>query len=199
MKIIGIAGPIASGKSAVSQRLVELGAGLLDADKAGHEVLHEDEVKREIRSRWGDAVFTNTGDVDRKAVAAIVFQDDPAELQWLEKLSHPRIGKRLENELAKMRTQGYPAVVLDAALLFKAGWNSLCDVVLFIDRPREDCLQQARLRGWTDDQYAAREQLQLPVAEKKKRSDMVLNNSGSLEALLQQVDEFWKTISAKIE
>lgn len=192
MKIIGIAGPIASGKSAAANRLVELGAGVLDADKAGHVVLREDEVKREIRDRWGDDVFEK-GEVNRKAVAAIVFQeDDDSELKWLESVSHPRIRRQLERELDQLKSQGFPAAVLDAALLFEAGWNDLCDVVLFIDKPRDLCIEHAVSRGWSAEQYAARERRQLPVAEKKRRSDFVIDNSGSLEELIARVDEFWR-------
>lgn len=191
MKIIGIAGGIASGKSAVANRLAELGAGVLDADKAGHEVLRLDAVKASLLSRWGEAVFDDAGEVDRKAVAAIVFGDAPEELAWLEATTHPRIGEKLETELAAMNSAGEPAAVLDAALMFKAGWDRLCHVVLFVDAPPNDRLQRAMARGWTESQFHAREASQLPVAEKKRRSTHVLDNSKSLAELIEQVDQFW--------
>ena len=139
MKTIGIVGGVASGKSTVAKMLVELGAGILDADRTGHAVINEDaDVRAAILKRWGDAVFTAEGKIDRAAVAARVFAEDgrrDPELQFLQELLHPRIGVRLQEMGEKFDAAGKPAVVLDAPLLIEAGWKPFCDLVVMVDSP----------------------------------------------------------------
>jgi dephospho-CoA kinase len=196
MITIGLVGGVASGKSHVAQMLVELGAGLLDADRAGHAVLAEDtEVHQALRQQWGDAVFTADGLVDRAAIARRVFgEGDVArvERQFLENLLHPRIGKRLEALRTQFADEGKPAAVLDAPLLLEAGWTSLCDVVLMVDAPRDLRLQRARQRGWTEAQFSQREAAQWPVDDKRRAADVLISNDGSLPDLRQRVLEFWQ-------
>ena len=137
--------------------LVEHGAGLLDADRAGHAVLKEDlAVRQSVLQRWGNDVVAADGSIDRAAIAKRVFGKSDAEradLVFLESLLHPRIRDRLASEGRKLANSGIPAVVLDAPLLLEAGWKSLCDVVLFVDASRETRLARARGRGWTEAQF----------------------------------------------
>ena len=146
MIVIGLVGGIASGKSLVAQQLVELGAGWLDADRAGHEVLELEDVKRAIRQRWGDEVFTADGRVSRPAVGRRIFGDSPqavAERQFLEQLTHPRIGELMGRQAAALEEENKQALVLDAPLLMEAGWDRFCDKILFVDAPREVRLDRA--------------------------------------------------------
>lgn len=195
MKTIGLVGGVASGKSLVAKLLVAHGAGLLDADRAGHAVLAEDTVVQElVRERWGGAVFTATGEIDRKAVAAKVFAEGPSarlDREFLEELTHPRIAQRLRNEAGKFRASGRPAVVLDAALLFEAGWDEMCDMVVFVDSPHETRLARARTRGWSDAEFGRRESAQWSVEDKRRLADYVLNNDGTESELRQAVADFW--------
>lgn len=194
MKVIGIAGGVASGKSEVAKRLVQHGAHLLDADRAGHEVLREPEVKELIRKRWGNLVFTSQGEVNRAALAQIVFADTPSapqELSHLESISHPRIAQRLTAILSDLKQQKCVAAVLDAPVMFKAGWDKLCDIVVFVDTTRERRKSWAISRGWTDSELDAREDSQVPLNDKRARSDFVVDNRSSIEALFEQVDRFW--------
>jgi dephospho-CoA kinase len=97
-RIVGLLGGIASGKSLAAAQLVNLGAGLLDADAAGHEVLKRDDVRQAIRLRWGDGVFDAAGHVVRPALARLVFAVTPegrADLAYLEQITHPLIGELL--------------------------------------------------------------------------------------------------------
>jgi dephospho-CoA kinase len=138
MHVLGIVGGVASGKSLVSEQLQSLGAAVLDADKVGHAVLREPKVEAAVRARWGSGVFDESGRINRRAVARIVFAprpDGPPELSFLEQLTHPRITARLKAELEELRARGnVPAVVLDAALLFRGGWDKLCDRVRGLSR-----------------------------------------------------------------
>ena len=138
MRMIGLIGGVASGKSLVARQLEQCGAGILDADRAGHEVLRLPGVEAAARERWGAAIFDATGHIDRKRLAAIVFAgppEGPRERRYLEQLTHPAIGARLHEQAAHLADTGYPAAVLDAALLLEAGWDAMCDLVVFVDTP----------------------------------------------------------------
>jgi dephospho-CoA kinase len=194
MKTIGLVGGVASGKSAAARMLVELGAGLLDADRTGHAVLAEDaEVQAALRARWGESVFTAGGGVDRGAMARFVFAEGAAaEREFLEDLLHPRIRRRLETQRQEFAAAGKAAVVLDAPLLLEAGWGPMCDVVLMIDSPWETRLRRARERGWTEGEFARREAAQWPVDKKRRHANFVINNDGDIEQLRQAIQSFWQ-------
>lgn len=198
MILIGILGGVASGKSAVSNRLKTLGAVVLDADQMGHEVLREPEVKEELRRHWGETVFDAAGEVDRRKVAGIVFAATPQgedELTFLERLTHPRIGERLREQLEELRFRGVRAAVLDAPVMLKAGWDRMCDCIVFVDTPRHVRLARARQRGWTEVDFAAREEAQEPLETKRRRAGTILDNSSSWDQLYEQVDRFWHSLS----
>jgi dephospho-CoA kinase len=196
MKTIGLVGGVASGKSLAARMLVELGAGLLDADRTGHAVLGEDaEVREALRRRWGDSVFTAAGEVDRAAVAGRVFAEDDAgqaDREFLEGLLHPRIRRRLEEVRQHFAAQGMPAAVLDAPLLLEAGWGPMCDVVLMIDAPRDARLTWALQRGWTEADFARREAAQWAVDRKRRASDVVIANDGTVDELRSAVHRIWR-------
>ncbi len=196
MKTIGLVGGVASGKSRVARMLGELGAGLLDADRTGHDVLVEDlEVRDAVRQRWGKAVLAADGSIDRGAVAGRVFAEGnqgAADRRFLEELLHPRIRRRVEQQLEAFRAAGRPAVVLDAPLLLEAGWGPMCDVILLVDAPREVRLDRARQRGWSDDQFARREAAQWPVDRKRPHAGAVVLNGGTEDQLREAVRDFWR-------
>ncbi len=196
LKTIGLVGGVASGKSRVAQMLVEMGAGLVDADRAGHAVLAEDAVVQEaLRERWGSEVFKDDGTVDRSAIAKRVFAaGGTAELErrFLEDLLHPRIRRRLKAQIDQFAAEGRKVVVLDAALLFEAGWHPLSDLVVFVNATPEIRLTRARQRGWTEAQFKQREAAQWPVEEKRRSADVMLTNDGSEAELRQAVQELWE-------
>ena len=195
MLILGLVGGIASGKSVVADVLRDMGAVVLDADKAGHFVLREPEVIAELRKRWGDGILDSSGQVNRRAVAKIVFaQGNEAERKFLERLTHPRIERLLKQELEAVRNSSEPppVLVIDAALLFEAGWDKLCDKILFVDAPRDIRLERAVARGWSTEQFAAREAAQLPPEEKRARSHIVIRNVRTLENIREVLRLTWR-------
>jgi dephospho-CoA kinase len=197
MLTLGLVGGIASGKSQVAEYLRDLGAVVLDADRAGHEVLRQPEVIAALKSRWGEKILDASGQVSRRAVAKIVFgAGNEAEKRFLEQLTHPRIQMRMQQEIARAQalTPPPPALVLDAALLFEAGWERLCDKILFVDTPRDLRLERAVARGWSAEQFAAREAAQLPPEEKRARADIVIRNVRTLESLREVVRLTWRNL-----
>jgi dephospho-CoA kinase len=195
MKVIGLLGGVASGKSSVAKAIARRGAVILDADAAGHDALRQSAVKEAIRNRWGARVFDAGGDVNRRAVAEIVFADTTAardELKFLESVTHPLIAKSLSDQLAAINA---PVAVLDAAVMLKAGWDRHCDHIVFVDAPREVRLARARQRGWTEAQFDAREAAQERIERKRAASDYVLDNSGTPADLETAVDRLLTWLS----
>lgn len=200
MIVIGVVGGIGSGKSLVSQQLEELGAEVLQADRLGHDVLREPAVRDALRGRWGETVLDAEGEIDRKKVAGIVFAAPPAgpeELAFLEQVTHPRIAARMRQTIAQaVRPAGPAMLVLDAALLLEAGWDMLCDKLLFVDAPRTVRLDRAGRRGWTQAEFDAREAAQMPLADKRARADFVIDNASTPEHTRRQLNRIWQSLTA---
>jgi dephospho-CoA kinase len=170
---------------------------VLDADRAGHEVLRQAHVKDAARERWGDNIFSPDGEIERKRLAAIVFartDKGRRELEFLEKLTHPEIGRRLQTELNDLKRQGVQVAVLDAPVMLKAGWERFCDQIWFIDAPYETRLQRAKARGWTEEEFRARELAQEPVERKRELADLVLDNSGDVGYTHQQIERLFHSL-----
>jgi dephospho-CoA kinase len=187
--IIGLIGGIGSGKSLVAAELVKHGGVLISGDRLGHEALRQPEIRSQLVARWGEAILDASGEIDRKRVAGIVFAN-PAERAALEATVHPYIRRRIREEIAKARQ--HPEVhliVLDAAIMLEAGWHGVCDHLLFIDSPREIRLERLRQqRGWSAGEVEERENAQMPLAEKRRHADAVIDNAAGPEAVLAQVE-----------
>ena len=196
---LGIIGPIASGKSTVARMFGELGAAIVSADELGHEVLRETDVEKAARDRWGGDIFGSDGHIDRSRLARIVFaptDEGARELEFLEHLTHPRIRSRLSDALRSLENDDTQVVLLDAALLLEAGWDEFCDKIIYVEAPGGVGLERAKERGWSAEQYAAREAAQIPLVRKRERADMVLDNSGTSESLRAEVQRVWSSLRA---
>ena len=205
MITIGLVGGVASGKSVVASEFQKLGAGILNGDRIGHEVLNLPSVRDKLVSRWGNDILTSDGQLDRRAIAQIVFPTPVTpqsvqaqalgELQFLERLTHPEIGKILAARLEEMRASDrFPVALIDAAVMLKAGWDSLCDHIIFVDVPVAVRRRRAQMRGLAAEQFEAREACQTPISEKKVRADIIIDNSGPPQNTFRQVEEVWQTL-----
>jgi len=196
--LIGIAGGIASGKSLIAGQLERQGAAVTSADAWAHEVLKFDEVKQLAHERWGDAVFGPDGQIDRGALAKVVFAPPPGgerELKYLEQLTHPRIGELLRRQLEELGAQPtVAAIVLDVPLLFESGWNKFCDRIVFVDAPLPVRLARAMARGWTREDFTRREAAQESLESKRQLADVIIDNSGSPESAQAQIELFWRSL-----
>ncbi len=179
--VIGVAGGIGAGKSALAGALAKLGCVVIDSDALAKGMLDEPEVVRVLREWWGDSIVGESGRVDRSRVASIVFEDSEQRAR-LESLIHPRVKEARKRVIEENRDAR--AIVIDAPLLFEAGVNKECDAVLFVDVPRE--IRHSRVRAsrdWDEQEVARREAGQWAVDRKRAASDVVIDNSGSGEAL----------------
>ena len=191
--LIGLVGGIASGKSLVADQMRALGGVVLDADLAGHEVLRDQEVIDALHERWGDGIVALDGSLSRSVIAKIVFSaGNQEEKRYLESVAHPRIAARIQEQIARHHAAGSRVLILDAALLFEAGWDKKCDLIVFVSAPREVRLSRALARGWSERDFLARESTQLPLDEKRSRSGYIIDNSGLAEQTRQQVGEWWR-------
>lgn len=188
--VVGLIGGIGSGKSQVAAAFARHGARVIAGDQLGQAALRDPDIRARIASRWGEGIVDDSGEIDRGRLAAIVFAE-PAQRKALEAITHPWIRQSIRAEMEEAcKDPRVPFIVLDAAVMLEAGWNEVCDRLLFIDAPRAVRLQRvARQRGWSETEVDARERAQLPLTEKVVRADHKLDNSASLEHLNRQVND----------
>jgi dephospho-CoA kinase len=187
--VVGLIGGIGAGKSLVAQAFAKHGAVVISGDALGHEALRNPAVLAQVVERFGPGVLHADGTVSRRRLAQIVFAD-PAERRALEALVFPYIEARFREELVKARAapgDGPVLVVLDAAVMLEAGWNSVSDRLVYVHAPRAQRLARLAARGWGPAEVAARERAQLPLAVKAGRADAAVDNSGPPEAVERQV------------
>jgi dephospho-CoA kinase len=197
--IIGLAGGIGSGKSTVARVFEALGCMVIDSDKLSKEAMARDDVRETLRQWWGDEVLAADGQVDRRAVAKIVFSD-PKERERLEGLIHPLIAQARARRIEDARNAGVAAVVVDAPLLFEAGLDKEVDAVVFVDCPFETRLERVKTgRGWDERELRLREKAQLGVEQKRRRSDYEVVNMGGPDDLRRQVSQILTRITEATE
>jgi dephospho-CoA kinase len=184
--IIGITGGIGAGKTAVANILRELGCVVADSDAMARAALQDPAIRSELVAWWGRTILREDGTVDRSRIASIVFAD-PHERKRLESLVHPWIELR-RRALFDDAPPGAPALVIDAPLLVEAGLDEECDAVIYVDAPRSTRLKRLFDRSkWDEAELLRREESQLPLDEKRRRSDHVVVNTGDIAELARQV------------
>jgi dephospho-CoA kinase len=184
--VIGIAGGIGSGKSTVAGYLADVGCVVYDADKEVTELYKKQEVLDQVKNWWGEEAVLD-GELDRATIARIVFEDE-SQRDRLEGLLFPLLHKRRFEMIEEAADDDVQAVVIDAPLLFEAALDEECDVVLFVDTPRELRLERLGARsGWDEVELARREKAQLPLDAKQKRSDYCVDGSGPAQEVRARV------------
>lgn len=194
--VIGLTGGIASGKSVVRQMLEDRGAYVIDADRVGHEAYEPGtECFSAVVATFGEDVVGPDGQIDRKALGAKVF-GDPAKRRQLESIVWPWMRETMEGRLRTLRAEATPVVVLEAAVLIEAGWQSLVDEVWVVSvRPAIARERIVSRNGLTPKQANARIAAQLSDEERAKHARVIIDNSGSLVDLERRVDEEWRRIA----
>jgi dephospho-CoA kinase len=193
MLLVGLTGGIASGKSTVSAMLAERGAEVIDADHIARQVVMPgNPAWCKIRDHFGPGVLFPDGQIDRQALADIVFAD-PAKLTVLNEITHPEIFARIADRLEELRDRDV-TVILDAALLIEAGLAEGVDVVIVTHSPREIQVERLAAKGVGERAADARIAAQLEPEKRLARADIVIENSGPLEDLQHRVDEVWEQL-----
>jgi dephospho-CoA kinase len=191
---VGLTGGIASGKSTVSAILRELGAVVIDADRVAREVVARGTSGlTAVVEEFGPGILTEEGEMDRAAVAAIVFGDEGARRR-LEGIIHPLV----HQEVARLEEQAPPEalVVHDIPLLAESGRAGTFDAVVVVDASEESQVtRMVRERGWTEDEARARMGAQSSRADRLAIATHVLDNNGTVEELRRQVEELYATLA----
>ena len=200
MKVIGLTGGIASGKSTVSSFLQELGAVVIDADEVARLVVEPGQPAwRDIAAVFGEAVLNPDGNLNREALGTRVF-GCPERLQQLNRITHPRVIKYFHEKLESIKKEQPEAiVVLDVPLLFESGMDKMCDEVwvVWIDRELNITRLQER-DGLSRDEAVKRIEAQMPLEEKVQKADRVIDNTGNLEDTFQQIGTIFHESIGKV-
>ncbi len=194
MKIIGLTGGIACGKSTVSRALRAHGAAIIDADALAHELSQPGQaIFNAYVERFGRGIVTAGGTLDRAAIAARVFAD-PTVRTEVDAITHPLIRAAAEERLRAARAAEKRAAVLDVPLLFEAGWDALADEVWVVALPAEEQLARllTRDKSMSEGEARARISAQMPLTEKCARADIVIDNSGTVEETRECIEQLWR-------
>ena len=206
MYLIGLTGNIACGKSTVVAMLAERGAAVIDADTVTHALQQPGQpVYTQIVAAFGPGILAApAGPIDRRKLGAIVFSD-PAALERLEAIVHPAVRARLaawiqeQERQAEHTSQGTPhaalVAVIDAIKLLESGWKARCDAIWVVTCAVEQ--QTTRLmatRGMSEQEARVRIAAQPPQADKIAQAAVVIDNSGTLDETVRQVDAAWAAL-----
>jgi dephospho-CoA kinase len=180
--VIGLTGGIGCGKSAAAACFAELGFNVVDADQLARQVLESASCVSQLRARWGDACLGAEGRPNRRWIAAKVF-DDPAELAFLEGLTHPAVARL--RQAAVLETKRHH--VVEIPLLFEKNLTMGFEFVVCVACSEETRRSRLLEKGLTDEDISHRIASQMPLSEKVKRSDIVFWNDGEPGFLRAQV------------
>ncbi len=196
-QIIGLTGTIGSGKTTVGKYFEKLGAAIVDADVINTHLLQEDQnIIRKIVSSFGKEVLSEKGGVDKSKLAQIVW-NSPSQKKALEEILHPAILKKCFLDAKSYFQKGKKIVIFEATLLIESGsYKKLDKLILVTSNPK---IQKERflnnplkknLHPFYDTILAS----QMPVLQKKKYADWVIDNSGTLESTQKQIQKIWNYI-----
>ena len=194
--VIGITGGIGAGKSSATAILGELGAFVIDADKAAHEVyLPDTPAWREIVAAFGEEVLAADRTIDRRKLGPLVFAD-PAALNTLNGILHGKIFAYIQGQIAYIRrAEATRVVAVEAAVLLEAGWQALADHLWVVVAPVEVAIARLRDdRGVPEDQARARIAAQMSNDERIAFADTVIHNGADLDALRDAVTAAWRPL-----
>jgi len=193
---VGLTGSIGTGKSTVSKIFKELGAYVIDADQIVHSLLKEESVKEKIREILGN-VFDDKGEIDKKKVAEIIF-NNPEKKKQLEALIHPLVFERIQEKIKNIEKKDPDAVVVvEVPLMIETGSYKNYDVVIVVYAPEEIQLKRLLNRGMEKEDALKRIKSQMPIDEKVKYADIVIENTGTLEELKKKVENVYRELKRR--
>ena len=197
MLLVGLTGGIGSGKSTVARMLEERGAIVLDADALARSVVEPGTPGHDlVVDRFGANILAPGGNIDREALASIVFAD-PAARRDLEEIVHPEV-RRLFAEECERHNDSDVVVVFSAPLLVETGMHTAFDVLLVVSASVETQIERLmRDRGMGEDQVRARIAAQLPLEDKAAVADVLIDNEGPWEDLERQVGRIWVDLAER--
>jgi len=201
MRVLGLTGGIASGKSTAAERLKELGAIVLDADRYGHRAYEKDTPGfHAVVNEFGHDIVGGDGEIDRRVLGGKVF-GDPEQLERLTNIVWPVIREFAAHDIDDLRArEPDTVVVLEAAVLIEAGWQDLADEIWVVYVSPE--VARRRLMGrnnFTEDQAQARIDSQITNQERLEQADVEIENDGTLEEFVSALDAEWGRLQQRMQ
>ncbi len=196
--IIGILGGISSGKSTVAKQFEAFGCAVVDADRIAKDLLFADDVKKEIRTAFGDGVFDSAGNIDKAKLAEAAF-NNPSTVGTINSIIHPRVIQVTETFIEKYQAdERIKAIILDIPLLIEVGWEQRCDKLVFVACGEQIRFKRAAKRGDLDENMLKkREKFQISLDKKRKISHYIINNNEDLSELTKQISEIFPALISK--
>jgi dephospho-CoA kinase len=196
MRLIGLTGNIASGKSAVADMMAARGATIIDADVLAREaVMKGSPALEQIVAKWGSSVLDSHGNLDRASLRHIVFEDQ-SELGALNEIVHPEVLRLRDERVTEARERGDAVVVCVVPLLFEKHLSGDFETIVLVDAPRSVRLDRiVRDRGIDEAEAMKMIAAQMPADLKRARADVVIENAGTLEDLEGAVERIWDSIA----
>ncbi len=199
--VIGLIGGIAAGKSHVAKAFQNLGVPCIDADHLAHEVLGRPLVVRRLGQVFGEGILAPDGSIDRKKLGLLVFGKEPnanRSRAQLEEIVHPLIHAAAVQQLRALCESDHPpaAIVLDAPLLIEAGWEPMCDAILFVDTPFAERLARVQARGWTENELVHRESVQIELQKKRAHATHVVSGNADDQQLRESLISLLEELTA---
>lgn len=194
--IIGILGGIGSGKSTVARCFERLGCAVIDADAAAHQILKNREVISIIRDKFGPEILDIMGNIDHAKLAGRVF-DRPEELDFLNKLIHPRVFQQYQDKITTLTANpDVRGIVLDMPLLMEVGWDKRCDFLVFVECDDEKKSQRLKKNNKFDmEQVKKRENFQISLDKKRQKAHYRVNNNSDESDVAEQVAQIFSNIT----
>ncbi|MDA8228336.1 MAG: dephospho-CoA kinase [Desulfitobacterium hafniense] len=199
MFTIGLTGGIGSGKSTVAGWFREAGVPVLDADKTVHWLFREDqELIALLKQEFGPAILTGSGEIDRKVLGKAVFENKDARLR-LESIVHPLVLRKMQKDREGLREKGEKVCIWDVPLLIEAHLEAEVDEIWLVWVPEEVQLERVKDRDkLTDEEVSARLKSQMPLIDKCKYSNVIIDNSGKWTQTVSQLNKELERIKSLI-
>ncbi len=194
--VVAVTGGIGSGQTTVSKLFGKWGAKVINADLKAKEIMQKDrEIRRALKQTFGNNVFFRNGKLNTRLLAELAFKDE-LHTQKLNQIVHPRMVSYIVEEMEEARfSKRYPMVVIDAALVYEINIEQLFDAIVVVYAPIDERYRRVRQRdGMSKQEFFSRVDRQIPLEEKRKWADFVIDNSGSFEELEREARQVFEKL-----
>lgn len=196
MKIIGLTGGIATGKSTAEKFFEELGCYVIDADDVVHKLYSRNDIKERLKRIFKEDIFDLEGNVDRKKLAQIIFSDK-SKKKLLEDFIHPEVNRFINRQIERIKSKDPSSIVIvSVPLMIETGSYERYDKVIVVYAPKELQIKRLLLKNYTYQEALTRIDAQMDIEEKIKYADYVINNTKTLEDLRMEVEDVYKKIKS---
>lgn len=194
MKVIGLTGGIATGKSSAEEIFRQLGAYVIDADKVVHQLYQKEEIKQSLKEMFGEDIFDGSGSLDRKKLAGIIFSDFQKR-KMLEEFIHPKVNGFIKNWIEEISQKDKDAIVIvSVPLMIETGSYKNYQKIIVVYAPKQMQIERLIKKGYSYDEALGRINAQMDIDEKLKYADYVIMNTADFEYLRKEVERVFDEI-----